>query len=194
MQLQWRCSLLCSDATAVMPFFALFRRNSRWGRAGAETKVPSVGNLSHVLCVNPHGAAVTILGPQSFPPMSHSCAQIRGLYYKTEGSLFWEEGKAIFCTRHEESFDWILQKLAKELVQVRNKKLRAFEYSDCTFGARVRKTAGARSCRIPELKGLKLSTRRACMLTLPEDQPQSDHGVVFWPAVTLGGVLYIQSC
>ena len=40
--------------------------------------------------------------------MLHLRAQIKGLYSKTEGSLFWEEGKAIFCTRHEESFDFIL--------------------------------------------------------------------------------------
>ena len=57
---------------------------------------------SRVLSVNPYGTAVTILCPQSFLPMSDLCAQIRGLYYKNEGSLFWEEGKAIFCTRHEE--------------------------------------------------------------------------------------------
>ena len=31
----------------------------------------------------------------------------------------------------------------------------AFKDSDCTFGAKVRKTAGARSCCIPELLALK---------------------------------------
>ena len=36
--------------------------------------------------------------------MLHLRAQTRGLHYKTEGSLFWEEGKVIFCTQHEESF------------------------------------------------------------------------------------------
>ena len=35
------------------------------------------------------------------------------------------------------------------------RKLRAFEDSDCTVGARIRKTAGARSCCIPELLALK---------------------------------------
>ena len=35
------------------------------------------------------------------------------------------------------------------------RKLRAFKDSDCTFGARVRQTAGARSCCIPELLALK---------------------------------------
>ena len=35
------------------------------------------------------------------------------------------------------------------------RKLRAFKNSDCTFGARVRKIAGARICCIPELLALK---------------------------------------
>ena len=43
--------------------------------------------------------------------------QIRGLNCKAEGSLFWEEEKAIIGTRHTESFDFILQKSVKELVQ-----------------------------------------------------------------------------
>ena len=34
-------------------------------------------------------------------------------------------------------------------------ELQAFTDSDCTFGARVRKTAGARCCCIPELPALK---------------------------------------
>ena len=43
--------------------------------------------------------------------VSRSRAQIRGLYCKTEGSLFWEERKAVFCTQYEESFHFILQRL-----------------------------------------------------------------------------------
>ena len=65
---------------------------------------------------NLYNAYVTILGPLSFPPMPHLCAQIRELYCKNEGCLFWEEGKAIFCTQHEKLFYFILQKTGKELV------------------------------------------------------------------------------
>jgi len=102
---------------------------------------------------NLYSAYVTILCPPSFPPMSDLCAQIRGLYCKNEGSLFWEEGKAIFCTQHEELFYFILQKTAKELV------LKQGSYGHLKivigFGARVRKTAGTRSCCSPELLALK---------------------------------------
>ena len=159
---------------------------------------------SQVLSVNPYGAAVTILCPQSFLPMSDLCAQIRGLYYKTEDSLFWEEGKAIFCTRYEEycahrascscqiyvprSGDYTIRLKARYLGRsgkpyfahgTKNhltefcknfkseiKKLREFEDSDCRFGARVRKTAGARSCYIPELLALKGFRTWLCMLRL----------------------------
>ena len=60
-----------------------------------------------------------------------------------------------------EPFYFILQEHC-ESIGSEITKLRAFRDSDCTFGARVRKTAGTRSCCccIPELlalKGLKIS-------------------------------------
>ena len=71
------------------------------------------------------GTYVTIL---------HSCAQIWGLYCKTEGYLFWEESH-IF-TRHEESVYWHYS--ARNCKRIGSKiwKLRAFKDSNYNpFGA-----------------------------------------------------------
>ena len=50
------------------------------------------------------GAYVTIL---------HLCAQIWGLYCKTEGYLFWEERKAIFSHGTRNRFTLFCKKLQK---------------------------------------------------------------------------------
>ena len=68
--------------------------------------------------------------------MSHLCAQIRGLYCKAESSLFWEERNHSTKMLQENWF--------------KKRKLRAFKDSDCTFSARVGKTAGAERVEDPK--------------------------------------------
>jgi len=105
--------------------------------------------------------------------MSSLYSQIRGLYSKTDGSLFWEEGKAIFCTRHFTLLENKIKSSKRTGSEI--KKLRAFKDSDCTFGARVRKTDGARSYCIPELLALKwLSENKIYLNTLCQHFQTSD--------------------
>ena len=53
-----------------------------------------------------------------------------------------------------EPFHLILLKKTAKRIDSEIWKLQAFKDGDCTFGTRVRKTAGARSCCIPELLAL----------------------------------------
>ena len=71
---------------------------------------------------------------------------------------------------------------AKELVS-EIRKLRAFKNRDYTFGARVRKKAGARSCCIPELLALKPLTVNLSLVRdfkdLSLSPPLNPHSVMF---------------
>ena len=51
--------------------------------------------------------------------------------------------KTVFCTRHGESFYFLLQKISKKELVQKWGKLRVFKDTDCTIGAGVRKTGAA---------------------------------------------------
>ena len=72
--------------------------------------------------------------------------------------------------------------IAKELVSEIG-KLRAFKNRDYTFGARIRKKAGVRSCCIPELLALKELTMNLSLVRdfkdLSLSPPLNPHSVQF---------------
>ena len=94
---------------------------------------------------------------------SHRChiyVSKSGGCFVRRGNETWKKYETLIC-RKLQPFDFILQKKKKKQKnwfrnkEVKKKRLWAFKDSDCMFGARVRKTAGARSCCIPELLAIK---------------------------------------
>ena len=82
----------------------------------AEQRTPQhsmVREQSYSNSITPFGACVSILCPPSFPSVFTFLCPNQGICCETEGSLFWEEGKDIFCTQHSESFYCTLQKHCK---------------------------------------------------------------------------------
>jgi len=100
--------------------------------------------------INPYDAYVTIPCPPSFPRMSHLCAQIRGLGCKNRKWKKYNNTKLMKTWTILLYSAKICKRIGSEI-----RKFRAFEDGDCTFRARVRRTAGARSCCTPELLALK---------------------------------------
>lgn len=68
--------------------------------------------LGHSKMFNPYSANVTMLCPPNFPPVSHLCTQIRGLFCEK-----WERKIYNSLWNWWKPFNFILQKLQKELVQ-----------------------------------------------------------------------------
>ena len=99
---------------------------------------------------NPYGAYVTIPCPPSFPPMSPLCAQISGLGCKNRKYKKYNNTKLTKTWTILLYSAKICKRIGSEI-----RKFGAFKDGDCRFGARVRRTAGARSCCTPELLALK---------------------------------------
>ena len=82
---------------------------------------------------NSYFGQVTILCQPSFPPMSHFCAQVRGLFcknwwWKKFDTIWWNPSTILFYSTNN------CKRIGSEIW-----KLRAYKDSDCTFGARVRR-------------------------------------------------------
>ena len=146
-------SLFCVPFLCYGLIFNPFRR---FGRSKSNQPILCLCTrreaMIYYYCFKPYGAYVTILCPPSFPPMSHLCAQIRDYYVRIGNDR---------STTTKPLKTWtILLHSAKSCKRTGSqiRKLRAFKDSNYTFGARVRKTAGTRSCCIPELLRLRSGT------------------------------------
>ena len=110
--------------------------------------------------------------------MSQYCAHEAScrchIYMPRSGNSFVRTGNERFTTTLKLMNTWTTLLYSAnncKIIGSEIRTLRAFKDSDSTFGARVRKTVGTRSCCIPELlglKGLKAPCSTAVFVLCPE--------------------------